>query len=268
MRMRRAAGAMLAAWALAGCGDSPQDVVSDTADKLAEVRSGELDMRFALRPDAPAQPGMSVQLRGPFMLPRGNELPTARIEYVQALGETTTSATLTSTPGAAFVRIDGIDYRLPAGEAGALRGRGGRGAVTVDALHVDEWIEQPRLTEAGSVQRVRGQLDVVAALRDVSEAVRAAGGSMAEVTDAQAKTLRDAVRSSSVELVTGREDRFLQRLRGVAVLDVPANLRTRLTGAGVRVSFELRLRSVNRPVSVRAPADAQPLPAGGVAGAS
>ena len=268
MRMRRAAGAVLAAWALAGCGDSPQDVVSDTADKLAEVRSGELDMRFALRPDVPEQPGMSVQVRGPFMLPRGNELPTARIEYVQALGETTTSATLTSTPVAAFVRMNGIDYRLPAEEAGALRGSSGRGAVTVDALHVDDWIEQPRLTEDGSVQRVRGQLDVVAALRDVSEAVRGAGGSMAEVTDAQAKTLRDAVRSSSVELVTGREDRFLQRLRGVAVLDVPPELRTRLTGAGVRVSFELRLSAVNRPVSVRAPADAQPLPAGGVAGAS
>ena len=269
MHVGRAAGVVLVAWALAGCGaDSPEEVVSETAEKLAEVRSGVLDMRVALRPDRSSEPGMSVELTGPFMLPRVGELPTARIDYVQTLGQTRTAARLTSTPRAAYVGVGGVEYRLPPGEAAGLRGSSRRGAITVEDLHVDEWIESPTLTEAGDFQRVRGRLDVVAALRDVSAAIRRAGGSVTGVTDVQADLLRDAVRSSSVELVTGREDRFLRRITGLAVLDVPPRLRSRLTGAGVRVSFQLRLGAVNRPVSVRPPPDAQPLPPGGAVGAS
>jgi hypothetical protein len=261
---RTALAALALAAGLAGCGgDNPREVVRQTAKNLARVHSANLYLRIGLHPLDSPRGGLALSLNGPFSLPAAGELPTARITYVQSAGSRRTVATLISTPREAFVSLRGASYRLPERLAERLRTTGPRrGSVSLAQLHVADWIENPSAHDApGGAERVTGRLDVVAAVRDVLAAQRRAGGNALELSSREARRLRESVRSSSVELVTGRQDRQLRRLRGSATVAVPTRLRRQLGRLSLRMAFEMRLRDVNRPVQVRAPARALPLPA-------
>jgi len=98
------------------------------------------------------------------------------------------------------------------------------------------------------------------ALHDVLSAARKAGTAhVPSVKDIG--RLDDAVTDSSVELLTGKKDRLLRRLRLNIDLDVPERQRKRLgTAASLQIDFQLGVSRPNRRVRVRAPSRSQPLP--------
>ena len=268
MRRRRALPAgwlLIAGLAMAGCGaDSPRDVLSTTAENLGKVRTGRMALRVVLEPLDRSANGISVSVRGPFALARPGRLPVAQLEYVQAAGPNRAQATLISVSDRAFVRLRGRDYRLPEAQAAALRSPATGGGVTLGQLHVADWIEDPKVADAGGgLQRVTGRLDLAAALRDILAVGRRTGGSGPRLDAEQVRRLSESVRASSVEVLTGSDDRMLRRIRGSASVTLPPSLRRSAGGPGIRVSFDFGLEDVNRPVSVRAPAHAAPLPASG-----
>jgi hypothetical protein len=231
-----------------GGGETASSVVSQTAEQLGHVRSATLHMRMSIAP-ARGGDGLAVGLDGPFALPRRSELPTARVVYTRQAGQSTARGTLISTPSAAFVRTGGATMRLPDETARTLRA--GTASSPLGTLHVDEWIDHARLSGAhAGTRRVTGRFDILAVLRDL----RAAGASVPRLSGAEARHLAEAVRSSSVRLVTGRKDHLLRSLDAEAVLDVPTALRRRVGGLALRIRFRLSLDRVNRPVRVRAPA--------------
>jgi hypothetical protein len=193
---------------------------------------------------------LAMRLDGPFALASARTLPTLRIVYARSAGATTTAATLVSTRDRAWVLApDGRVVALPEASLRILRGKGGTGR-TLGALHVDRWVRDAKLADAGGgTQRITGRLDVEALLRDL----RAAGARIPELDGPNASRLNAALRRSTVTVVTGRDDRMLRRLDADAVLDVPPALRRRLQGAAVRISFHLGLERVNLPVRVRPP---------------
>ena len=255
--------ALVLAATLVGCGgESPREVVEATAKNLARVHSANLFLRVGLYPASAPRDGLAVSLSGPFSLPRGSELPTARITYMRVAGARHSVATLISTPRQAFVTIRGATYRLPDRLTQRLRkARPGRASVSLGQLHVADWIENPSVQNtAGNAERVTGRLDVVAAVGDVLAAQRRAGRNGSRLSPSEARRLRESVRSSSVELVTGRGDHLLRRLKASATVDVPAELRRQFGRLSLRMIFDMRLRNVNRRVQVRAPVRAPPLP--------
>jgi hypothetical protein len=214
------------------------------------VRSATLHMRAAIGPERGGDE-LAMRLDGPFALARARTLPTMRIVYARSAGAATTAATLVSTPDRAWVLApDGRAVALPEASLRILRGKGGGGGRTLGSLHVDRWVRDAKLADgAGGTQRITGRLDVEALLRDL----RAAGARIPELDGPNASRLNAALRSSTVTVVTGRDDRMLRSLDAGAVLDVPPALRARVRGAAVRISFHLGLERVNRPVRVRPP---------------
>ena len=276
-RMRLAAMAVSICLSTAGCAGDPsaQDVLAGTASKLRDLRSGRLDLRLVVTPAGKGADGdIGFELKGPFGLGKPGALPVGELAYTQIAGPRRGSATLISTGREAFVKVGERVYELPPRQQRELRGA----AAALDeqrglaALYVGDWVRRPKLSGGGTVggveaDRVSAELDVVAALNDLASLSRGLHGERtdgsATLEGVSARQVERAVRSSRLELLSGKDDRLLRRLVMEVDfgLDVPEVLRSDLGRlAGGRLSFELRVDDPNRPVAVPEPRGAEPYP--------
>ena len=275
-----AAGAVaLAVLALAAAsygGTGAAGVLEETASRMGAIGSGHLHLRMAASAGASgAELPVGFELEGPFALAdEQGELPLARLRFTRLLGKRAASSTFVALRQRAFVEVDGTGYELPPEQVDGLRAARSLpgGASALGDLDVHEWARDPELTDAGMLdgvpaRRVTAGLDVVEALNDLMAVARRVGAAeegapLGPIEGEDARRLRRAVRSSRLEVVTGRRDRLLRQLR-VQVTLAPPDVRhlERALGplAGARISLELRIAGPNRKVRVEPPAVVRPL---------
>jgi hypothetical protein len=270
--------AFVAVAALAGCGgggsDEANGILSRTAASLGKIRSGDLTLRLVVSPREGTKGRIGFELHGPFAL-HGGSLPVARIAYTQIAGPREGTATFVSTGAHAYAEINGKAYELPASATAEVRsaaaGLGGSGGGLA-SFDVGSWFDDPRLDgseEIGGAEtdHVTADLDVVAAANGLLDLVRGLGRDVPRIEGRQAKQLRDAVESSSIDVWAGKDDRLLRRLllKAALGLDVPESLRRALGDVvGAKIEFELAVANPNEPVRVTAPPN--PLPASALSG--
>jgi hypothetical protein len=238
--------AALLAIAIGGCGgDDPDEVLSKTAENLGKVRSGDLTMRMSVGAGRGGAVGFA--LSGPFALPPSGGMPRARIAYTQIAGPRRATVTLTSTGRRAFATVNGRTRELPAAQARRLRvGAGSAGRQ----LKIGSWVRDPKLAEGPTLdgaqtERVTAKLDVRAAARDLLRVAGALGPGTGALGQSQ-DDLERAVKGSSFDLLTGKDDHLLRRLRIGIELRVPG-------GRQALVRFALGVRKPNQPVRIPAP---------------
>jgi hypothetical protein len=255
--------------AFAGCsllggGEGEADeALGETADSLAEIRSGTLELRLIVAPREGDEFGL--ELDGPFELPEEEgALPELDLDYTQIAGERRGTVGLVSTGDAAFAVVDGQAYELDDGETAELR-TASRSLGGLARLPIDDWIDEPELADGGEVggaetDLIRGDLDLVAAANGLIDLARGFGPPLPGLAGANADRVRDAARETSVQVWTGADDRLLRRLLLEAELgDVPGPLGLVLGDVvGATITFELGVTDPNRPVSVEAPRDPRP----------
>ena len=242
----------------AGCGGgdgSAGDALRETAAKLGKIRSGDLAFRFTLSPHgAKGASDVGLTLTGPFAFRGKGELPILGVTYTRIAGSQRTTARLDSDGRSAKVVQDGRTVTLTAAQAASLERAGGSG---LGGLGVDpsRWIDHAKLASGPSLDgaatdRITGDLDAEATARDLLAAAgRSGAGGGLDAKDA--RRLKDAVRSSSVEVITGHGDRLLRRLSVTVTLDVPPELRGRVPGAtALDMQLRFAVAKPNRPVSV------------------
>jgi hypothetical protein len=267
--VRRSAPLLVLALLVAGCGGSgsSDQVLSDAAANLGKLRSGDLTLRLVVSPRDGTKGRVGFELNGPFAL-RPGALPVAKIAYTQIAGAHEATATFISTGTKAFAEVNGKAYELPATSTEAVRQAAGGpgGSNTFGRLRIDNWVEHPVVTDGAQLggaptMRVSGDLDVVAAANALLDLVRQLGRAAPTIEGDQAKQLENAVKSSSFELWSGRDDHLLRRLllKADLGLEVPQSLR-RVFGnvVGAKIDFELAVSNPNKPVSVAPPTN--PLP--------
>jgi hypothetical protein len=199
---------------------------------------------------------------------RPGALPVAKIAYTQIAGANKSTATFISTGTKAYAEVNGKAYELPSSATHALRqaAGGSGGSSTFGELRIDNWVKDSSVTDGGQVggartDRVSGDLDVVAAANGLLDLVRQLGRAAPAIEGDQAKQLENAVKASSFELWSGRDDHLLRRLllHADLGLDVPESLRRALGDVvGAKIDFELAVSNPNKPVSVAPPTN--PLP--------
>jgi hypothetical protein len=269
--MRSFALAVAVTLLLAGCSTTPGEVVAETASNLEELRSGLLELRVSATSapgdDGPAEAGF--ELLGSFQLPDEDELPVADLQYSQlGLDEPVTQGFI-STGESVFVEVDGQAYELAPEQTETLLGGGGGDTPLFGDASVEDWIRDPELHEGEGldgvkVDRVTGELDVVAALNDLFTIAQRFGGatSFEPIEGDDAEQLENAVTSSTIEIISGSEDRLLRRLlievemgieesRGLSDILGPL--------AGVTLLLDLSISEPNEPIEVEEPADPLPI---------
>lgn len=270
--MRTAAVTAVAACLLAiGCGGSEAgDALEETTSNLGDIKSGELSLRVEVAPDTPDST-IGFELEGPFALAgAGGELPRADMRYTQIAGPNRGEVGFISSGEAAWVEVAGQAYELPPDQVQRLVAGEAEGGGPLAELDVASWTEDAELAESPRpdgepTDRVRGKLDVAAAVNDLIGVLEDAGGGegvegLSQLEDEDAEEINGAVRSSSLDMTTGRDDRLLRSLRlvidfAVAPRELPGGL-GRLSGA--KVTLDLRISDPNGEVRIEEPSDALP----------
>jgi hypothetical protein len=262
----------LAAGACGGGSDSasdPGEALAETARNLGEIRSGTLDLRVTVGTNGEEA---GFVLEGPFAFAESADtLPVAELEYTQSAGSESETVRFVSTGEKAFVVLGEQAFELPEERVATLRGTGaGDGAAAgLDELRIEDWFQDPDLSDGGSVggaetDRIRAGLDVVATANDLLELAAAVGSDVGgPLEGASAEQLRRAVESATVEVFTGKEDRLLRRLVVEASFRAapPPELEEAFAGLPqADFRLELTIADPNSEVSVEEPANAQPLP--------
>jgi hypothetical protein len=267
--VRRVAGLLAALALVAGCGGSghAEQVLSRTADNLGKIHSGDLTLRLVVSPREGTKGRIGFELRGPFALRPGG-LPIAKVAYTQIAGSREATATFISTGAKAYAEVNGKAYELPSSTTDVIRqaagGSGGPGGI--GTFHIDSWVKHPAASDGGEVggadtDHVSADLDIVAAANGLLGLVRQLGRNVPTIQGNSAKQLEDAVKSSSFDVWSGREDHLLRRmlLKAELGLEVPESLRRALGDVvGAKIDFELAISNPNQPVSVPPPTN--PLP--------
>lgn len=253
--MRRAAAAALAGAALlAGCGGgggggNPKSVLSQTARNLSKIRGGTLHVELTLTPNGKNLGGASgFELDGPVSLSSGKRYPTANLAYTQLAAGKRETLRVVSDGTSGYVEAGGRRRALTTGQLELLRraaSEGGDPSGGVGNVIVDRWLVHPKLSDGGEVggadtDRVHAALDVVQAVNGLLPL--APGSHVEKLTGANADRLAQAVRSSSIDVYTGKKDRLLRRVTIDVdfALDVPKQLRTALGDlVGARFHFLL-----------------------------
>jgi hypothetical protein len=254
--VKRAAVLLIAvASVAAGCGGGhAHAVLSDTADNLGKIRSGDLMLRLVVSPRQGTKGRIGFELRGPFAL-RAGSLPVARVAYTQIAGVNEATATFISTGTRAWaVANGGVRELSPAQTAGIRQASaGGPGGLGLD---IASWVKDPKVRSEGDLDHVTAQLDVVNAANGLLGLLRNLGRAAPTIEGAEADRLQNAVTSSSFDVWTTKRARLLRRLvlKADLGLSVPAQLRRVLGNVvGAKVDFEFAVAKPNQPVTVLAP---------------
>jgi hypothetical protein len=270
MRLASSLLALLAVLSLAACGggSNSQTALSETASKLGEIKSGTLTLRVLVEATGQLEGRAGFELHGPFALAEEGKLPQADMEYRRIAGGQESTAAFVSTGERVFVKAGGQTYELPESMVADLRGQGGsENASGLGELDIGDWMIDPQVSDGGQVggaetDRVTSRLDVVAAVNDLLELVRSLGAAdLGRLEGRSAERLRRAVKSSSIVVWTGKDDRLLRKLeiRADFAASGPPELEQALGQlGGARVTFLLEIGHPNEPVHVKAPEDAVP----------
>ncbi len=264
-----AVAALVICAALVGCGKSDAEkALDETASRLGDIRSGQLDMKVVVSPNTPGS-DIGFELEGPFALPGEGELPTTDLRYTQIAGENRGDVQFISTKDGAWVEVEGQAYELPADRVEALTGDGGSGGGPLAELELASWARDAELREGPSIagdetDEVHSEIEVVEALNALLGTLEDLGaGEAAKVGPLggdDADLLEKAVRSSRLEVLIGTDDQLLRRL--TLELDIGVEARELAGGlgelSGAEVTLELTIVDPNGAVEVDAPED--PLP--------
>ncbi|TMM01668.1 MAG: hypothetical protein E6G10_12445 [Actinobacteria bacterium] len=282
--MRRALFALLSCafvLALSACGSSDESVSSllrQTFTSGGSVDSGKVTAQ--LEGDVRGIQGLTgpfkLRLEGPFESAGKGKLPRFDFNLGITVSGQSFSAGGVSTSDRGWLRVNGQAYAVPDAMfkkfrdsylAGARKsGNKQQPAPSLAALGVDPrtWLRGARKAGEADIAgtktiHITGGLNVARLLDDVNNLLNRANTTAdakqlpPKLTDAQRRDLQRAVRSASVDVYTGKDDKLLRRL------DVRVSLQRSGEVQGGNLRFQLQLDALNQHQDIKAPAGAKPL---------
>jgi hypothetical protein len=286
-RIRLAAAlalALISALGLAACGGSagnnedPQQVLTQTFSNPTPIESGNFDLDLKVESNGGASPGtFEVKLGGQFQGQSANQFP--QFDFDVSLraesGSQTVSGSggLTSTGSKAFVNIQGTEYSVPqqlydrfTSTYSQLQSQGGSNPQTglLQRLNIDlsRWLtdlknEGTEDVEGQQTLHISGKANVPQIVDDLKTIAKDAGRSLGNVDVSQLDQLNTTIQSGEVDINTGETDKLLRRVGLEFNLKPPPG--TPGAPNSLDVHLQLNLADVNKPQTIQAPANAQPL---------
>jgi hypothetical protein len=279
--------------ALAGCGggsssqsESATQILRDTFGPNHPIHSGKLTLAVGLQAQGvPSLKGpVSIRLSGPFQSRGKGKVPLFDFTFDLSSAGQSFSAGAVSTGTKAFLTFGGNAYSLPdnlfasfeqsfAQAQSTAAKRPSRS--TLSALGIDplRWLQNP--SKAGTQDvggsrtiHTRADVNIVQLLQDVSKLLSRFGQTGAAgtariprtITPLQQQEIQRSIKTASLDVYTGSDDKTLRRLTIDLVLSVPADLRTKASSlTSGNLSFDLQFSDLNHSQSVSAPRNPQPL---------
>jgi hypothetical protein len=275
--------ALVAALMLAACGgggndEDPQQVLNQTFSNPTPIRSGNFDLDIRVETSGGDNPGkIEVKLGGRFQSTGPDQLPQFDLDAsVKAEGGSqsfTGTGGLTATGDGAFLDFQGTDYEIPralydefAATYAQLQSQKGsnQGAGLLQSLGIDpsNWLtdlnnDGTEDIEGSKTIHITGKANVPKLVEDLKTIAQRAGSAAGNVNPAEFDRLESTIESGDIDVNSGEDDKLLRRLQ----LDFELKPPEGTPGAPDSVSFflQLNLANVNKPQTIQAPANPQPL---------
>ncbi len=265
--------------AACGGGDDAKTILDQTFGASASsIDNGSMELTFQLDPEGLLALGGPIKLKldGPFSAPSAGKLPRFDIDFVATLARQDYAGSLLSTGSQAYLTAGETPYKVDEPFVAKLRkglsssaGRPGLKALGIDPL---QWIEDPAKQDNEPVSgvdtiRITATVDSEALLADLDALLTRAGGAGSAgdeggllSPDLRAR-LAEAVKSSTVDIWTGAEDKLVRQLAVRLVFAFDEGKVSPVQGLeGGTINLRLRLSDLNKTkVSAGAPAGAKPL---------
>jgi hypothetical protein len=208
---------LLAALALAGCGDRGDKAMAEAQSGLAGIKRGVLDLRFtAGKGEQAGGHDVGFALAGPFDLSgKPGTLPVAKLTFTRVLGGSERSAEFVSTGDRAWAVSSGggKPVELDAAELQPLRLSASAKKSGVAGLDFESWVRgTPKTTKAGDVERIESDVDAVRVINDVLGMAGQFGAGVGPVQGKAAERLRQAVQRARMTVVVGAGDRLVRQV--------------------------------------------------------
>lgn len=275
--------ALACAFAVGGCGGQSQDVGSvlrQTFGPHPPIHSYDLGLGIAIdvKGVRSLTKPLSVRVAGPYENAPARQLPRFDLSVSISSG-TTFAATATSTADKAYITIGGTPYVLP--DALFQQFKNGYAQSSSPAktpgfsalgLSPGAWLRSPR--RVGEVRvgdaktiHISADVDVPRLLQDVSKLLGRASqvglgvpNAPKSISPLQQAAIAAAVRSATVDIYTGTDDRVLRRLTVAVSLAVPQAQRALVGGLqSGTISVDYERTRLNKIATIPAPANAHPL---------
>jgi hypothetical protein len=277
--------AVATALLLTACGgggnnEDPQRVLTETFSNPTSIRSGNFDLDLKIETNGGENPGrVEVKLGGRFQSRAAGQFPEFDFDlsYHADSGSQSVSGSggLTATGDRAFVNIQGTEYAVPqqlydefTSTYAQLQGQTGSGQGTglLRRLGINPvgWLtdlknEGTEDVEGQETIHISGKANVPQIVDDLKTIAKNAAGSVGSIDPSQLDRLKDTITSGDVDINSGESDKLLRRLGLSFELQPPQG--TPGAPDSLSIDFELNLADVNKPQTIRAPANAQPLTA-------
>jgi hypothetical protein len=268
------AGVALCGGLLAACGDAETTssspaaaaALDETFAATSKLRSARIDGRMRLEPDGLLALGGPIVLHatGPVAAPAGGKGPRFDLAFDAALGAQTFKGGASATGSRAYLRLGDRSYALRGHGRRFSRLHAKRGALGALGLDPARWVKDPKTTSSRATidgvetTTVTGDLDVARVLADVAKLFGDGGGLLTPKLRAQ---LAGAVKSATVQVAAGADDKILRRLTAAIDFTFPKGEQPPITGLdGGKIDLHLNLTGVNATrFDVATPANARPL---------
>jgi len=268
---------------IAACGSDdekaagPQELLDQTFGSGASaIDNGRMNLAFQLDPKGLLALGgpIKLSLNGPFSAPTGGQLPHIDIDFAATLARMIFRGKVLSTGRAAFVTLDGTDYKIDREFVTELREgladaadseQPGLKSLGIDPLRWVSGAEKRGEERVAGVDttRISGDVNVARLLEDIDRLLTKAGGSGdggGLLSPEIRRQIDAAVKTAKVDIWTGTDDKILRQLAVRIDFAFKAG-QSPISGLeGGKINLRLRLTDVNETkVSVIAPAGAKPL---------
>ncbi len=275
--------ALAAALLVSACGgggnnEDPHQVLEQTFNNPTPIRSGTFDLDFKVETSGGANPGqLEVKLGGKFESQPNGQLPKFDFDVsLHAEGGSQSfsgSGGLTSTGSQAFVNFQGTEYAVPqqlhdefTASYAQLQGQNnaGKSSSLLKTLGISpiNWLtdlknEGTEHVEGANTIHISGSADVSKLVGDLKTIAQKAGSAVGNVNTAQLNQLNDVIQSGDIDVNSGVDDKLLRRFQ--AHLDLKPPTGTPGAPDSLTIDVQLNLADVNKPETITAPANAQPL---------
>jgi hypothetical protein len=275
--------ALTSALLVAACGggsnkEDPQQVLNQTFSNPTSIQSGTMDLDLRIETSGGDNPGtLEVKLGGKFQSQGSGQFPKFDFD-VSLHGESGSQSTsgaggITSTGDQAFINVQGTDYAVPqqlydefTSTYAQLQSQGSSGKSTglLQALNIDpaNWLTNLKNDgtediEGANTIHISGQANVPQIVQDLKTIAQKAGNAVPNVNTAQLNRLDDVIQSGDIDVNSGESDKLLRRLQLSFDLKPPPG--TPGAPDSLTLEMQLNLADVNKPQTIQAPANAQPL---------
>lgn len=275
-----ACGLLVAACGGGGNNEDPQQVLHETFSNPTPIHSGTFDLDVRIDTSGGSTPGkLEAKLGGKFQSRGSGQFPLFDFDVsVHGEGGTqsfTGSGGLTSTGNQAFVKFQGTEYVVPqslyqefvttyAQLQSQSKSQQGQNSGLLQALGIDisKWLTDLRNEGTEDVEgtktiHISGKANVPQLVDDLKKIAQRAGSAAGNVNPAEFDALKGIIASGDVDINSGEDDKLLRRLQLNFELKPPPG--TPGAPESVTLFLQLNLADVNKPETIQAPANAQPL---------